>query len=515
MVYIIDTHGTTQAVITEPVYQGSTGVNDILLLAPFPANYQITVSCILPNGIPLRNVYPMQAVVLPVELQDINKNNYTCFKTTIYEMLTTVAGSVQVQFKVVGGLSIVNGTPVPRVLATYTTAFNVGVGIPTEPLQIPSGSDDINIILGYLASLDYDPITSVVYETNSEYLIATNTVDGETTGIETAFDTPKMVSIIQIFMQAPTENVRLNLAGKATANGMYEPITSVDINATSSRTPIVERIYIDGTYSSISIDPTVPIIVEKVEYFEPNDSGKYVLKFRSGAETDIDIGATVEMLRRQIETALENAANASTNAQTALENANTALSVANQASSNIDEALQNSQTALAEIPKTYFESTFRALVSAALGTPIKNGDVFIDLEEQAPDFIVFSVGQFDTSGLTALTRAMVEDNTLPTPSVGDKYLLENTSGGAPQFGIVALEGGLNAPVLNSTPLTLFGFDAMGGATNFKIAQNVPGIETDSSAIVDIAILANTVGSIETALDNIITLQNQYINGGTT
>ena len=171
MVYIIDTNGTTQAVLTEPVYQGSTGVNNITLLAPFPANYQITISCILPNGVPLRKVYPMQAKVLPTVLQDINKNNYTCFVATIDEMITQLTGTVQVQFHVIQGLKSVNGQLVPRVLATYTTGFDVGVGVPLEPFTIPSESDDLQLILGYLAELNGDPITSVYYTTDSEYLI--------------------------------------------------------------------------------------------------------------------------------------------------------------------------------------------------------------------------------------------------------------------------------------------------------------------------------------------------------
>ena len=86
MFYIIDTHGTTKAVITEPIYQGSVGVNNIVLLAPFPANTQITVSAYLPNGIPIKNLEPLSATIYPQgmpELKDGIGNNYTAFSGVI------------------------------------------------------------------------------------------------------------------------------------------------------------------------------------------------------------------------------------------------------------------------------------------------------------------------------------------------------------------------------------------------------------------------------------------------
>ena len=64
MIYIINRDGTTIGAISSPIYEGSAGVNTITLFAPYPANTQILVTAILPNGVPLRNLYPMSAMAI-------------------------------------------------------------------------------------------------------------------------------------------------------------------------------------------------------------------------------------------------------------------------------------------------------------------------------------------------------------------------------------------------------------------------------------------------------------------
>ena len=435
MVYIIDTHGTTQAVITEPIYQGSTGVNDILLLAPFPANYQITVSCILPNGIPLRNVYPMQAVVLPSELQDINKNNYTCFKATVNEMLTGLSGTVQVQFKVIQGVKKVNNVLVPRVLATYTTGFSVGLGVPTEPLTLPSDSDDINLILGYLASLNYDPITSVVYETDDAYRIADITRNEELPGVVVSFGTSQPLGIIQMFIGSPREDVNVTVLGSD--GGQLTEITTSIIKGTSGTAPMVFRIYVNGdSYTEIEIAFSKPLFVERIEFFKPNDEGRYIINFRSGATADIDIAQTANALSRRVTSAQSTADAAMNVAEQARNTANNANSKATNAAAEVTSLSQR-------IPTTVFCDSFSEVVETVFyDGKLKSGDVIIDTTKGTVDFIVCNSDQIG-SGTTLI---MVEDfpNNLPTPSAGDKYMFL-VDGEELSIGIIAIESGINAP----------------------------------------------------------------------
>lgn len=546
MVYIIDTNGTTQAVITEPVYQGSTGVNNIILLAPFPANCQITISCILPNGVPLRKVYPMQAKVLPIALQNINKDNYTCFVATVDEMITQLTGTVQVQFQIVQGLKSVNGQLVPRVLATYTTGFEVGVGVPLEPFTIPSESDDLQLILGYLAELNGDPITSVYYTTDSEYLIndkfSTNssvsvtpsgfsdyistdfTASGLNSNEESAlfmlisnnpgnagfivdFGANYPLSIVQLFMYSATVDTVISVS-KSTDGITYGTPTTLTINATTHGVPIIPRVYLDGSecrYVRVTFNTNA--VINKVQFYEPNNSGKYIITFKSGAIADININATAALLVSQIDGIRATANEALDVANGAAETADVAESNAVFAATMAANANTTANQAISAIPKTYFESSFPFIVGRCMFTNMKTGDVLINTTAQQLDFIVFEVANatFDTSGLTVLTFDMIRTDTLPTPHPGDKYLIQFVNGdgqeiGAPRIGIISVEGGLNAPVVATD--SELSETSTNPVQNRVITQALHNINT-------------TLGDVEVALDNIITLQENYINGGTT
>lgn len=435
MIYIIDTNGTTQAVVTEPIYQGSTDVNNILLLAPFPANSQITVSCILPNGIPLRNVYPMEAVVLPTELQDINKNNYTCFKTTVNEMLTGLSGTVQVQFKVIQGVKKVNNVLVPRVLATYTTGFNVGLGVPTEPLTLPSDSDDINLILGYLASLNYDPITSVVYETDDAYRIADITRNEELPGVVVPFGTSQPLGIIQMFISSPREDVDVSVTGSD--GGQFTGITTSKIKGTSGTSPMVFRIYVNGdSYTDIDISFDKPLFVERIECFKPNDEGRYIINFRSGITADIDIAQTANALSQRV-------TSAQSTADTAMNVAEQARNTANDADSKATNAAAEVVSLSQRIPTTVFCDSFSEVVETVFtdGT-LKSGDVIIDTTKGTVDFIVCNSDNIG-EGATLIRIEDFPDNLTP-PRAGDKYTFLFDGVELP-IGIIAIESGINAP----------------------------------------------------------------------
>lgn len=143
---------------------------------------------------------------------------------------------------------------------------------------------------------------------------------------------------------------------------------------------------------------------------------------------------------------------------------NNALEVANGIAGTANNALKTSQTAentanaaLAQVPKIYFESGFSSIVGATFIAGVKNGDIMFNTEANTPDFVVFAVGQFNTSNLEVLTYDMLINGTLPTPKVGDKYLIQDVqvseagevtpTGNSPKFGIIAIEsGGVTATI---------------------------------------------------------------------
>lgn len=129
-------------------------------------------------------------------------------------------------------------------------------------------------------------------------------------------------------------------------------------------------------------------------------------------------------------------------------------------------------------PNVYFEQIFSYVVGNCIGNPnIKNGDIFIVTEKTVPDFLVFSVGQFDISDLTVITEEDLYNGNLPTPQTGDKYLIKRSGEEEPTIGIVAIESGV-----------------------------------DTSGFVTREELNTRIGDIETALDSIIAIQNSLIGG---
>ena len=55
MLYYIDIEGVVQAAIPDTVTQGTVGVKEIIIIAPFPSSTVVTAFITLPNGI---MIYP-------------------------------------------------------------------------------------------------------------------------------------------------------------------------------------------------------------------------------------------------------------------------------------------------------------------------------------------------------------------------------------------------------------------------------------------------------------------------
>lgn len=148
MIFIINAQGTTKGVLYEPVYQGSNGANQIILVAPFAQNVSPTVAFTLPNGIQTEPLLmtPFQDTTGEI-LYDADKNAYNIWSADIEYPITEFAGVVDVQFTLYLGSR--------KVLGTYTSAFEVGKGVPTSLPEVPS-IDVYEQILDYLSSINAD-----------------------------------------------------------------------------------------------------------------------------------------------------------------------------------------------------------------------------------------------------------------------------------------------------------------------------------------------------------------------
>lgn len=165
MQYFINSNGTTTNLITDPIYQGSTNANEMVLVAPFSAGNQVTCDFRLPTGISTEP-YAMNIQGRPMNIEGITYNVWRCL---LDGAVTEYAGQCQVQFSVYQGNNIK--------LNTYTSVFTVGVGTtPTLP-KTPTQSI-YQSILNYLAMLNpqYN-IQNVYYSADEEYKINTDDTD--------------------------------------------------------------------------------------------------------------------------------------------------------------------------------------------------------------------------------------------------------------------------------------------------------------------------------------------------
>lgn len=342
MVYLIDIHGTTKALYSEPIYQGSVGVNEIVLLAPFPANTQIIVNAILPNGLRLKNLEPMGATTLVngvEQLFDRNGNGYSTFKCTIDKSLTSIAGTVQIQFKVIHGIG--------RTTATYTTSFTVSEGIvDTDEIEIPTDTDYLNAVLQYLAEINSDPVESVLYSAPSKDVISISEVssvepNSDNDGFETSdggtlkdnlfqfadnkqgflmrwtgfkenrititFEDDIDIGILQLYMV--TSNATNIIWRYATYDSDGQPVVGASNQTISKTNGIINinpRANISRTVKSLVLYfQGSNVLVYGIKLFKRTMQGEYIFTFKSGATAIIEAcdGELVQQYAREVEAA--------------------------------------------------------------------------------------------------------------------------------------------------------------------------------------------------------------------
>lgn len=175
MIFIAKADGSLSRVIPSAVNQGSVGVNELVLIAPYPKVSSVTAAFILPNGIRTK---PNLATL--TEIPDVIEG--TAYNAWVFELtaaITEYAGNVTVQFYVTSADE--------KVLATYADTFPVSKGGNPEMPDAPT--DDIyNQILTAYSNVDAristaeGNIVSIRGEIGADY--ASGTVKGRITTAE-------------------------------------------------------------------------------------------------------------------------------------------------------------------------------------------------------------------------------------------------------------------------------------------------------------------------------------------
>lgn len=152
MLFIMDINGTVTRASTEPLYQGSSDVNKITLLAPFTLGTVITVNFQLPNGqyvypyvaFPAENPYTMTPLDNFPGFTDESGKRWNAWEINVDYPLTQFAGTLTMRFEV----RVPTGNNIYGTLTSSITMQTVGEGIPSiSPTVTP---EDLNTVIQYV-----------------------------------------------------------------------------------------------------------------------------------------------------------------------------------------------------------------------------------------------------------------------------------------------------------------------------------------------------------------------------
>lgn len=162
MQFFIDPKGTTVNLISDPVYEGSTNANELVLVAPISSENQVTATFMLPIGI--STTERLLTLQSSMSIDDVQYNVWRCL---LDGTVTEYAGTVRVQFKIYQGNTII--------LNTYASSFVVSEGITPQLPDTPT-QNIYESILQYLSGSDSNfNMQSIVYNAPDEYKISTGT----------------------------------------------------------------------------------------------------------------------------------------------------------------------------------------------------------------------------------------------------------------------------------------------------------------------------------------------------
>ncbi len=144
MIYLCNSEGLIVASVPSAVNQGSVGVNEIVLIAPFPETCTVSLTIKLPNGVLLQPYLAEQAdnelVMAVVDAFKQRIPGYNVWTKKLTGPITSVSGTALITFLITGE----DGT-----VATPSTQININRTVPYIPNV---NSEDINTIAQYLTA---------------------------------------------------------------------------------------------------------------------------------------------------------------------------------------------------------------------------------------------------------------------------------------------------------------------------------------------------------------------------
>lgn len=193
MVFVSNINGTLTKVSGNPIYQGSSLVNEIVLIAPFSPTNIVTVGFTLPNGVPIDSQLMTSVPLGSIDVKDLVGNTYNAWILTVDAPVTEFIGPVSVYFKIYTGYTKVGDTLKPSYLTTSASAFEVTPG--GYPTDIPT-TDSTDIweqVLSAFATIQQDlqaakavAIESIEYSSNA-LEIPTGLTDNSVNGYSGTF----------------------------------------------------------------------------------------------------------------------------------------------------------------------------------------------------------------------------------------------------------------------------------------------------------------------------------------
>lgn len=130
MVFFVANDGTIVKSFPEPVYQGSVGANEISIVSPLSPSYSVTAAFTLPNGVNI-GPFPMTSQgEIPGLVSKATGQPYSGWRLQNEAEFTRLFGVVSVQFYFYA--------PSGPLVATSSTSFSVGRGVPAQLPSVPS-----------------------------------------------------------------------------------------------------------------------------------------------------------------------------------------------------------------------------------------------------------------------------------------------------------------------------------------------------------------------------------------
>ncbi len=147
MIFFIDNSGKITYSVPMQVNEGSVGVNNIYVIAPFAADLEATVSFVLPNGV-ITKPYEMTFLREFSGFADSEGNSLSGWSFELPNEITRYYGTVEVQF-------FFHSSEAGKIFASSSTYFKVSRGVPTVLPDTPT-QDIYEAILENISSIQKD-----------------------------------------------------------------------------------------------------------------------------------------------------------------------------------------------------------------------------------------------------------------------------------------------------------------------------------------------------------------------